>query len=138
VKHTWVMVTSLAIGLGGIGCGGGDKSPKEKCDDLVNMFCDRLVECVQDAAGMHSACVQTFESIQSCSAIKSVGASYDDCLSQLDSQTCQMLFPMSGSASLPSACSGVLSTQSGRAPAPSAIPAPLSGAVRDMARVYGP
>lgn len=106
----------LAV-LGCVGCG-GDKSPGEKCEDLINLTCDRAVECLPGVSGMHAACVQAVEQAGlSCSATKSVKPSYDRCIDQLNEQSCRMLFPTDPDTgdqtiALPAECSGVLVTQS--------------------------
>lgn len=108
-------VVVLAV-LGCIGCG-GDKSPSEKCEDLVNLSCDRAVECLSWASGMHTACVQAVEQAGlSCTATKSVKPSYDRCIDQLNEQSCRMLFPIDPNTGdqaleLPAECNGVLVTQ---------------------------
>lgn len=140
MKDTRVMVV-MGLALLAVGC--GDKSPREKCDDLVSMVCDRAVECLPGAAGMHDGCVQYFQDNKFCDSVKSVGGTYDACLDQLDSQSCQQLFPTSSTgtptATLPSACMGVLSTQSSRGDAPT-LPASTSLPVglRGMVDVRGP
>jgi hypothetical protein len=103
--------------LGGTGC--GDKSPADKCEDLVSLTCDRVVDCIAGASGMHDSCVQTFHRELSCSATKSVGQGYDDCLDMLNEQSCGTLFSTDAGTGepmihLPAACFGVLSTQSVR------------------------
>jgi hypothetical protein len=117
VKNYMVAKAVVLAVLGCVGCG-GDKSPSEKCEDLVNLTCDRAVECLPGVSGMHAACVQAVEQAGlSCSATKSVKPGYDRCIDQLDAQSCQTLFPTdSGTGDrtleLPADCSGVLLTQS--------------------------
>jgi len=138
VKGTRVMVmvmVSVAL-VGGLGC--GDKSPKEKCDDLFGMVCDRAVECIPGAAGMRNSCIQFVRDQKICDNVKSVTDNYEACMDQLGSVSCQQLFPTSSGGStptgtLPGVCMGVLSTQpSGDAPG---LPASLSlpGALHGMA-----
>lgn len=59
-KDIVVKLVVLAV-LCCIGC--GDKSPKEKCADLIDVVCDRGVECIAGAAGMHDECVHAVEGI---------------------------------------------------------------------------
>src|SRR5512140_3940536 len=110
-----VMVMAL-VSFGGSGC--GEKSPAEKCEDLVSSVCDRVVDCIP-GVGTHDDCVRAFDSELSCSSTKSVSMSYDECLNMLSAQSCPTLFPtdmQSGEImlTLPDTCSGVLSTQSDR------------------------
>jgi hypothetical protein len=111
-----VKVMALVV-LGGTGC--GDKSPAEKCEDLVSLTCDRAVGCIAGASGMHDDCVQAFHRESSCGNIKSVGQRYDDCMDMLSEQSCGTLFSTNAESGelmfhLPDACVGVLSTQSVR------------------------
>ncbi len=136
-----VKVVVLAV-LGCVGC--GDKSPKDKCEDLIDAVCDRGVECITGAAGMHDECVHAVEGDLPCGDVKSVTSSYDRCIDQLNEQSCQTLFPRDPDTGdqalvLPTECSGVLSTQStsraiDRVPRATALPADPVG---DMARRAG-
>ena len=80
------------FGLLLVACG-GDKSPVEKCDDLINVVCDRGVQCVGSTVGTHAQCVQQIQQSLSCGAAKSVSATYDRCIDQLNADSCQVLFP---------------------------------------------
>lgn len=111
-----VKVVVLAV-LGGVSCG-GEKSPAEKCEDLVDLVCDRAVECIAGASGMHRECVEGVEqSGLQCSTTKSVKPSYDRCVDLLNDQSCQTLFPADPDTgdqtiALPTECNGVVVTQS--------------------------
>lgn len=117
MKNYMVAKAMVLAVLGCVGCG-GDRSPSEKCEDLVNLTCDRAVECLPGASGMHAACVQAVEQAGlSCSATKSVKPGYDRCIDQLNAQSCPVLFPIDPGTgdqmlALPTECSGVLLTQS--------------------------
>ncbi len=89
-----------------VACGGGSKDPTEKCDDLVDIVCDRAVECVPNA-GTHSACVAEVEGSLDCGAAQSVSATYNACLMQLRSMSCASLFP-NDMLVLPTDCNGVI------------------------------
>jgi hypothetical protein len=98
-----------------VGCGGAarERTPSEKCDDLVDSVCDRAVVCIAGASGMHSACVEGIKSLISCAAVKSVGAGYDRCMDRIDSDSCTTLFPVDPDTGdeelvLPADCSMVL------------------------------
>jgi hypothetical protein len=119
VKNYMVAKAVVLAVLGCVGCG-GEKSPSEKCEDLVNLACDRAVECLPGASGMHADCVQAIEQAGlSCTATKSVTPSYDRCIDQLDGQSCRILFPTDSttgdqSLTLPAECSGVLLQSAGK------------------------
>lgn len=108
MKRVSVFVTLMVVG-----CGGGAKTAVEKCDDLTNSICDRAVSCIPSQAGSHSDCVQTVQQVLPCGQAKSVSASYDRCLSQVESDSCPILFPVdpqSGQPALdlPADCSAVI------------------------------
>lgn len=115
----WMLCLMGTMGAMGImGCG-GDKTPVEKCDDLVHALCGRTVACLPEL-GTSQECVQALQSVLPCGATKSVTSSYDRCLSQLDSASCAALFPRDPttgalSVSLPADCAGVLKSTTARA-----------------------
>jgi hypothetical protein len=95
-------------------CGGDDSgsSPADQCKALETQLCDRITECVAGGAGMQDQCLQGIDSTAPCSAVKSVGASYQQCIDLLNSQTCSQLFPTDSNGlpqvTLPQECAGVL------------------------------
>jgi hypothetical protein len=94
----------------GLAACGTEPSPVEKCDDLVDVLCDRGVQCV---GGRHSECVQAVKTELPCGSAKAVSASYDRCLDQLQSASCNVLFgtnPTTGGPEirLPADCTSVI------------------------------
>jgi len=86
----------------------GEESPVEKCDHLVEVTCDRAVQCIPNA-GTHSECVQAVQTALPCGSAVSVTASYDRCVNQIDTVGCAILFP-NGQLDLPADCEGVILT----------------------------
>lgn len=84
----------------------GEDSPVEKCDHLVDITCDRAVECIP-TGGTHAECVEEVRQQLPCGSAKSVTESYDRCVDQIDSVTCGTLFP-NNMLDLPADCSGVI------------------------------
>lgn len=102
-----------------VGCGGGS-SPVEKCDDLVDIVCERAVECLP-GAGTHGACVQEVQQVIPCGSAKQVSASYDRCMNQLEAASCSVLFPTNPQSGqrelvLPADCMSVILAREGIAP----------------------
>ena len=102
------------------GCG-ADKSPVDKCDDLINVVCDRAVQCLGPSGGTQAQCVQQVQASLPCGSAKSVSASYDRCIDQLDSDDCSVLFPTDPQTGqqtlkLPADCMSVILTRSATAP----------------------
>lgn len=97
------------FGLMLVACGGG-KSAVEKCDDLIDVVCDRTVECVQGVT--QGDCVAAVQQQLPCGSAKKVSASYDRCIDQLNNDSCAILFPpdQNGqpSLALPADCNSVI------------------------------
>lgn len=85
VLRWWVSACLVA------GCT-SEPSPVEKCDELVNVICDRAVVCLP-GVGNHATCVSELQQALPCGAAKQVSASYDRCISQLQGDGCSVLFP---------------------------------------------
>jgi hypothetical protein len=107
-RALWFVV-SVAMGCG------SEPTPVEKCDDLVDALCDRGVACVPNS-GTHTTCVQELRNILPCGSAKSVSASYDRCLDQIETNSCSVLFPinpMTGEQTvrLPADCMQVILTR---------------------------
>ena len=81
-------IRSLVV-LAFVGCA-TEESAVDKCDDLVDVICDRGVQCL---GGSHSECVQAVQRELPCGSAKKVSASYDRCMSQLQTNSCSVLFP---------------------------------------------
>ena len=121
--------------LGCIGCGGGEETPVQKCDALINDVCDRAVQCIPQEAGTHANCVQALQQILSCGSAKRVSATYNRCIQQIQGDGCQILFPadpQSGghSLDLPADCNGVILMFEPGDPAPALGGSPISRASR--------
>lgn len=91
----------------------GEDTPAEKCDELIDVVCDRAVACI---GGDDTTCVQSLQSKLPCGSAKSVAPSYDRCLSQLESNSCTILFPTDPSSgkrelTLPADCRAVILTR---------------------------
>src|SRR4051812_45521875 len=105
MSRIWWMLVLAA------GCG-SDVSPVEKCDDLLDLLCDRAVQCIPNP-GSHASCVQEFQQVIPCGTVKAVSASYDRCMDQVSSFACPVLFPTDPQTGgptleLPADCKGVV------------------------------
>ena len=94
------------------GCGGGELSPVEKCDEFVDVVCDRALDCLS-SPGSHSECVQQVQQLVPCGSAKEVSASYDRCMDQVESNSCAVLFPTDPDTgepalSLPADCNAII------------------------------
>ena len=99
------------------GCG-SDPSPVEQCDDLVDVLCDRGVQCL---GGSHAECVQAIQGELACGGARQVSASYDRCIDQLQGASCGLLFPVDSQTGapdlrLPADCMGVILSRTGSSP----------------------
>lgn len=111
------MLLKWTLAIAGVvfaACGGGDDNPAvEKCDDLVSTVCDRAIECLGDLGGGHSQCVVEVNEALPCDRAASVTDSFQDCLSRVDTDSCNTLFPPPPPGGqrmlvLPANCSGVV------------------------------
>ena len=88
---------------------GSEPSPVEKCDDLVDVLCDRGVQCV---GGSHAECVQAVQTSLPCGSARDVTNSYDRCIDQLQESSCNVLFGIDSAGDLvvrlPADCMGVI------------------------------
>jgi hypothetical protein len=104
--HRFALVGVLAVAA----CG-GDDSPEEKCETLINIVCDRAVECIGGAT--EAQCRAEVGAAIPCGSATSVGATYDSCTDMLRANSCAVLFPidpntMSPTLVLPNDCVGVI------------------------------
>lgn len=108
-----------------------ERSPVEKCDDLVDVLCDRAIQCFP-SAGTHTQCVQELQQVLPCGSAKSVSASYDRCVDQLQADSCPVLFPLDAQGQptlkLPADCMSVVLTRT------TGEDVPLATAVTAIAR----
>lgn len=79
------------------GCG-TEASAVDKCDDLVDVLCDRGVQCLGFS---RAECVQAVQSELPCGSAKQVSASYDRCIDQLEVNSCAVLFPVNPTTGQP-------------------------------------
>lgn len=86
-------------GLLATACGDDeDKSPVQKCKDLINTFCDRATSCaVEDdildedypASELKADCKETIGAALNCDEADDVGDNYSECLSDLKTFSCE-------------------------------------------------
>lgn len=109
MAKSWVLVLLVATA-----CGGTEPSPVEKCDDLIDLLCDRAVQCIP-TGGSHRTCVQEVQQELACGSVKAVSASYDRCMNQLSATSCPVLFPNDAQGQptleLPADCMSVVLTR---------------------------
>lgn len=101
-----------------------EPSAIDKCDNLVDVLCDRGVQCL---GGSHTECIQAFNNELPCGSAKAVSASYDRCLSQIEGNSCSVLFPVDPSngqrvLQLPADCNEVILVREAPAPPPAGAP----------------
>lgn len=81
-------------------CGDDDeeKTPVEKCKDLINTFCDRVTSCAEDhellddsysPAELESDCRDSIQAKLTCQDAVDVGDGYGKCLSDVKAFSCE-------------------------------------------------
>jgi hypothetical protein len=103
-------------------CGDDDeeKTPVEKCKDLINTFCDRVTSCAEDhellddsysPAELETDCKASIEEELDCQAAVDVGDGYAKCLSSVKTFSCEvsndaLLATPAAIANPPASCMG--------------------------------
>ena len=103
-RITTAIATALALALAACG-GGGGSDAENKCEDLLDVTCDRTAECA--APITKSQCLDAVHMQIDCGQADSVGATYDSCMDMMMSDDCATLFP-GGQLTLPADCSAVI------------------------------
>jgi hypothetical protein len=103
-RITTAIATALMLALAACG-GGGGGAAETKCEDLLDVTCDRTAECVTGVT--KDQCLDAVHDQIDCGDADSVGATYDSCLDMLHSDDCATLFP-GGQLTLPADCNSVI------------------------------
>jgi hypothetical protein len=103
---------AVVLSVGVLGCGGGDPSPREQCEDLLDVICGRAVKCILGTAGREGECVDALQRVAGCERVRQESRSYDRCVDRVEAQLCADLFQNSTAAKitvfLPAECSDVV------------------------------
>jgi hypothetical protein len=104
---------AVVLGVGVLGCGGSDdKSPREQCEDLLDVVCGRATKCILGAAGREGECFDALQVVAGCDRVRRESPSYDRCVDRVESQLCSDLFQNSTATKitvfLPAECNGVV------------------------------
>jgi hypothetical protein len=103
-------VVAIAMIVSASACGGGSSGSDavQKCKDLSQLKCERVVEC----GGMPSVptCLADIQKSEYCDHAVAVTSSYDACLQDLRAISCTELLA-SGAWNLPLSCMGVILVQ---------------------------
>ena len=60
-----------------VGCGGGDKSPREQCEDLLDVICGRATKCIPNTAGREDECFDALQRVAGCERVRQESSRYD-------------------------------------------------------------
>jgi hypothetical protein len=109
VKRLRMIAVLASVGM--LGCG-GDRSPQEQCEDLLEVVCGRAVKCILGASGREDECFDALQRIAGCERVQQESPSYDRCVDRVESQLCADLFqgstPTKLTVFLPAECSSVV------------------------------
>jgi hypothetical protein len=90
---TRLRMIAVALSVVVLGCGGGgDESPREQCEDLLDVICDRATSCILGAAGRQDECFDALQRVSGCDRVQRASARYDACVSRVEGQLCADLF----------------------------------------------
>jgi hypothetical protein len=105
-------MVGVALALAVSAC--GDPSPSEQCEDLLQVACERAVECLSGATTV-TQCVSDISRFTNCQRVTEHFSTYEPCHDQLEDATCSALVrrdaQMSYTILLPAVCGDVIPTQ---------------------------
>lgn len=99
-----VVVLGLAVLLFSA-CGDDGSDAVAKCNDYITEICSRAVSCGEEPR--LSDCEAKFHDVIDCDSAKGVSSTYDGCIVEIKTGTCEELFPAEGSGQ-PASCSGAI------------------------------
>ncbi|MEI9937766.1 MAG: hypothetical protein WDO69_11155 [Pseudomonadota bacterium] len=115
------MIFAGLLVLGALpGCGGSDdtKTPTQQCEDLITRFCGSAIGCEvsggllesSEEASENASCKSDAHQAVNCAKARSVGSTYDACMTKLSNPPCDEVNQaiQSGTLGLPSECNGVI------------------------------
>lgn len=105
----WMLVLGTVMWSG---CGGGEKTAVQKCDDYLGALCDRAVGCSGRPAAERESCVQSLQLNIPCGSAKKVSETFNRCMNQIQTIACDLLFTMDQAGNvtfhLPVDCNGAI------------------------------
>jgi hypothetical protein len=103
---------AVMVSVAVFGCGGGDKSPREQCEDLLDVICGRATRCILGTAGQEGECFDALQRVAGCERVRQESPRYDACVSRVEAQRCADLFqgstPTKLTVLLPVECNDVV------------------------------
>ncbi|HKU42175.1 MAG TPA: hypothetical protein VJR89_28650 [Polyangiales bacterium] len=109
---------ALLLAVLSLACGGPD--PEQQCEDLLKTICKRARVCGEEVLGekapanFESDCVENVQDTaldKDCSHAVDVTSSYDTCIDEIESSSCDDFLDVSGSGvkiDPPASCSKVI------------------------------
>jgi len=110
----------VTLALAPVGCGGGSSgNPVQKCDDLLEALCTRVQTCGEQLTGtvapatFHKDCLDAQKAELDCSKAMSVDPSYDTCITELRTFSCNVFVTLDADQNItsvnpPASCMGVI------------------------------
>jgi len=95
-----IIAMSLPVAMGFMGCD-EDDSPKDKCENLVEAYCDRAADCSSDIT--FTACMLSTKAYIDCDDATGITPHYDICMTDIRNVSCASILQ-----SLPGSCVGVI------------------------------
>ena len=111
------MMTLSLFGIAGCGsdADSGD-SPVAKCERLQTSICTRIADCAVTAGtiaqsqrnAQYDECISGVAQSLTCGKAKAVSASFDECLSDVNGASCEVVNEAVAQGTLPTACEGAV------------------------------
>lgn len=72
----------------------GERTPTQKCEDLILLFCDRTIEC--SIGQQRDTCIQQARTDLPCGKATGVSSNYDLCMDQMAEFSCEAILSVGG------------------------------------------
>lgn len=90
------------------GCSTEDPTPAEKCDDLAELLCERVIGCSDDGFTEAECISLPAVTNLSCPEASGVSSQYDECVDDLTVAPCSILVAEDGTVEVPESCGGAI------------------------------
>jgi hypothetical protein len=99
----WLAVFVVLFG----GCSTDAPGPRERCDDLVDLLCERVSGC-PNGGTTQQECLTLPAADLSCPEATGVSGAYDQCIDDLTVSPCSVLVRADGTVEMPESCDAAI------------------------------
>jgi hypothetical protein len=115
MRKSWRLVVIVALGaIGSQSCGSDPNPAVAKCQTFLTTVCTRVADCAVQAGTItqaqrqtqYDSCISQVGGTLMCGKAVAVGATYDQCITDLNAATCAVV--NDPNTSLPTSCLNVI------------------------------